>query len=538
MSPCSLIPFFAPASAALFEPIERPESDDLNLNQVPEAASNPSFMKRLLYLPFFLLLALAANANNIEVTNIVLTDQNAGAGTTVIQFDLNWENSWRISVGPANYDAAWVFAKYRVNGGPWRHTNISGVGAAPAGASVEAVDNLGAFVYRSVDGNGDVSYSGIELEWNYEANSVDASAVVDVQVFALEMVYVPEGEFHLGTGFGGIGAENEVGEFRTRGSVFPTFYSSYLVTSEAAVTVGGGAGELDYSIPGDGSRPGDGLGPIPAAFPLGFAAFYCMKYEMSQSQYVGFFNTLTQTQRVALDVTGVGGKGQDTELNRNGVNWPDAGNATTTLPDVPLNYVNNQIMLAYLDWAGLRPISETEYEKAGRGTAAPVNNEYAWGSANIHATDYEYQGFGTTSERISNPGEGVGNAIYNATNGTPTGPKRCGILAASAPNASREETGGSFYGIMELTGNLYERLISVGNPEGRAFAGTHGNGIISFSGTHNVATWPSDNTGLGYRGGSFFNGPNFIRLSDRYDASTVLAGANNRIGFRGVRTAN
>jgi formylglycine-generating enzyme required for sulfatase activity len=263
-----------------------------------------------------------------------------------------------------------------------------------------------------------------------------------------------------------------------------------------------------------------------------------MKYEMSQSQYVGFFNTLTQTQRVALDVTGVGGKGQDTELNRNGVNWPDAGNATTTLPDVPLNYVNNQIMLAYLDWAGLRPISETEYEKAGRGTAAPVNNEYAWGSANIHATDYEYQGFGTTSERISNPGEGVGNAIYNATNGTPTGPKRCGILAASAPNASREETGGSFYGIMELTGNLYERLISVGNPEGRAFAGTHGNGIISFSGTHNVATWPSDNTGLGYRGGSFFNGPNFIRLSDRYDASTVLAGANNRIGFRGVRTAN
>lgn len=70
----------------------------------------------------------------------------------------------------------------------------------------------------------------------------------------------------------------------------------------------------------------------------------------------------------------------------------------------------------------------------------------------------------------------VGNANYNTTNGSPSGPKRCGIFAASALLNNREETGGSYYGIMELTGNVYERAITVGNPEGRAFTGLHGNG--------------------------------------------------------------
>jgi len=495
-------------------------------------------MLRFFYTLMLLASGLAIHANNIEVTNIVLTDQNVADGTTIIQFDLSWENSWRISVGPANYDAAWVFAKYRVNGGIWRQTNISAAGMAPAGATIETADNMGAFVYRSADGNGDVFFSGLQLEWDYDANNVDDNAVVDVQVFAIEMVYVPEGAYRLGTSFGGIGAENEVGEFRVRGAVFPTFYSSYLVSSEAAITVGSGVGQLDYTEPTNGSNPGDGLGPIPAAFPKGFAAYYCMKYEMSQSQYVAFFNTLTQPQRENLDVTGTGGKGVDTEVNRNAVSWEDAGNATTSLPDVPLNYVNNTILYAYLDWAGLRPITELEYEKAGRGTAVPVNNEFAWGSANIHATDYEYQSLGNPNEGITNPGVGVGNAMYRDTDGAPPGPKRCGIFAASAFNANREETGGSYYGIMELTGNLYERCMSVGNPEGRAFTGTHGDGTILTNGNHNVGGWPSGNAGLGYRGGSYFNGPDFIRLSDRFDAATTLTGSNNRLGFRGVRTAN
>jgi hypothetical protein len=53
---------------------------------------------------------------------------------------------------------------------------------------------------------------------------------------------------------------------------------------------------------------------------------------------------------------------------------------------------------------------------------------------------------------------------------------------------------------MELTGNLYERCITVGNPEGRASNGSHGNGRLLFNGSHNVASWPAGNTDFGYSG--------------------------------------
>lgn len=495
-------------------------------------------MFRLFYSLILIAVSLALGANNIEVTNIVLSNQNVGAGTTTIQFDLTWENSWRVSVGPGNYDAAWVFAKFRVGGGAWRHATISGTGAPVPGANVDVADQLGAFVYRSTDGSGFADFQDVEIVWDYGANNVDPNAVVDVQVFAVEMVYVPVGSYRLGTGRGGFSEENEAGEFRTPGVVIPILYSSYQVNSEAAITVGAGSGELTYSVDVPGSNSGDQAGPIPALFPKGFAAFYCMKYEVSQAQYVAFFNTLTQTQRENLDVTGTDGKNTDGVATRNGIAWDGTGNATTTFPDVPVNFVNNQMVLAYLDWSGLRPMTELEFEKAGRGPVVGVNNEFAWGSANIHATDYNYLSEGQPDEGISNPGVGTGNAVYTETNGTPTGPKRCGILAASAVNANREETGGSYYGIMELSGNLYERLISVGNPEGRAFNGSHGDGQLSSNGSHNVASWPSPDAGIGYRGGSYTNGSNFIRLSDRYDAANTITVGNGRLGFRGVRTAN
>ena len=236
------------------------------------------------------------SANNITVTNVGLSGQNTTANTSVITFDLSWENSWRIAVGPNNWDAAWVFAKYRVGGGPWRHARLTGSPTAPGTVSIDQAGTSGAFVYRAADGNGSVNFAGLGLTWNYGADGIDDAALVDVQVFALEMVYVPEGEYRLGTGFGGVGAENEANEFRSRGAVFPAFYAAYPVASEAAITVGTGAGQLDYGLPVGGSRPGDMLGPIPAPFPKGYAAFYCMKYEMSQTQYVEFFNSLTQTQ--------------------------------------------------------------------------------------------------------------------------------------------------------------------------------------------------------------------------------------------------
>ncbi|MCF6279427.1 MAG: hypothetical protein L3J14_03685 [Flavobacteriaceae bacterium] len=93
---------------------------------------------------------------------------------------------------------------------------------------------------------------------------------------------------------------------------------------------------------------------------------------------------------------------------------------------------------------------------------------------------------------------------------------------------------------MELSGNLYERVVSVGTAQARNFSGLHGNGIISSTtGNGTVSNWPNNTTGDGYsfRGGSFLNGADFIRVSDRFDGASLIAGGNNHIGFRGARTA-
>lgn len=484
---------------------------------------------------FFFLLLLATSlvyANNIMVDNVSLTDQNAGSGTTQVQFDLSWENSWRISVGPANYDAAWVFIKYRVNGNIWRHATISNDGTAgPGDATVQPMDGMGAMIYRSADGSGDVNWQDIQLRWDYDADGVDASAVVDVQVFAIEMVYVPEGEFSLGTNL--LDQNNLNGNFFTPSSFFRV---PYRVTDESAITVANSQGNLYYDNTEGFSTDdiGDQNGPIPAAFPKGFAAFYSMKYEVSQEQWVVFFNTLTQTQKENNDVTGPTGKNSDEEFARNGISWPDAGNATTTQPNVALNYVPTISTLAYLDWAGLRPLTELEYEKSCRGPLNPVNSEFAWGNGNVSSRDYTLSLEGTPDEAIADPEAGIGNANVD---GNLSAPARVGIFAASALTANREETGGSYYGIMELSGNVYERVISVGNPEGRAFDGSHGDGTLSSAGQATVSSWPTTALGIGYRGGSYANGTPFTLVGDRNDAANEITNGNTRLGFRGARTA-
>ncbi len=490
------------------------------------------------YYLIFLTLSFGAfgflHANNINVSNVTLANQDATAGTTQIQFDLSWENSWRISVGPSNYDAAWVFAKYRVNGGAWRHATLQNTGSvAVADATINMADNVGAFIFRSSDGSGDVNWQNLQLRWDYQTDGVDDNAVVDVQVFAIEMVYVPEGAFRVGTPLAS--AEDIRGEFFTRTASPISLQIPYQVTTEAAITVANEQGSLFYANnEPSANNNGDQLGPIPAAFPKGFRAFYCMKYETSQEQWVAFFNSLTPTQQANLDLTGPTGKNTDEVVTRNGISWEGSGNATTSLPNVAVNFAATLMTLAYLDWSGLRPFTELEYEKACRGPLAPVGGELAWGSASVVSNAYELSNPGLPNEGISNPGVGTGNMTYTAS---ANGPLRVGIFAASAVNSTREESGGSYYGIMELSGNVYERAITVGNPAGRAFTGAHGNGEITTAGAANVAGWPTTATGIGYRGGSYSNSIFFCAVSDRFDAATTLTNGNARLGFRGVRTA-
>jgi len=40
-------------------------------------------------------------------------------------------------------------------------------------------------------------------------------------------------------------------------------------------------------------------GKLPVEFPKGYAAFYCMKYEINQGQYGDFFSQLTLSRATA-----------------------------------------------------------------------------------------------------------------------------------------------------------------------------------------------------------------------------------------------
>ncbi len=485
----------------------------------------------LLILAILSVFYLSGHANNIAISNIRLTGQDLNDQYTLIEFDVQWENSWRISVGPSNWDAAWIFVKFRKSGGEWEHATINYVNGdatsdghtQPGGATIRTPeDGTGFFIYRSNVGSGNVSFLGARLRWNYGSDGVDDEAIVDLKVFGIEMVYVPEGAFELGSPGG-----TEAGKFYQ----YPGTNTIYHVNSENAIPVGTSNGSLYYE---GAISTGDKTGPVPAAFPKGFSGFYCMKYEVSQEQWVAFFNCLTTDQKTKHDITGSPGKNSDDEVAGNGISW-ETGQATTLNPALPVNYVSWVNANAYFDWAGLRPMTELEYVKACRGTLPAVADEFAWGNANIYATTYTLANEKTSQELVLNPGIGLGNAVYS---GTSSGrPLRVGSLAASSVHKNREESGGSFYGIMELSGNVYERVISIGHPKGRAFTGQHGNGSLTTNGEADVANWVIDGPGGGYLGGSFINGQNFIRVADRYDAASTGDFVNNRIGFRAVRSA-
>jgi formylglycine-generating enzyme required for sulfatase activity len=533
-------------------------------------------MKKQITLLFAMSVAIMLNANNINITNIKVTGQNTTSGVnnaanySLVQFDLSWENSWRTSSEPNNWDAAWVFVKYRIttaNGGDnlWKHAWLndnghSGTGATIAagllnpGSAFNASTNpgIGVFIHRSADGTGTFSITGAQLRWNYGANGVSDNATVDVQVFAIEMVYVPQGAFTVGSG------GTELGSF-TNGSWVNGATVALSISSESELTIAHSSGNLWGTSSTDASTIGD-PGSLPAAFPKGYAGFYCQKYEITQQQYVDFLNTLTRTQQYNRIAT-VLPAGITTVNNRyvmsltTAISYRNGIRCNSTIPAydpipfycdfngngtggeagdglwIACNWLRWMDGAAYSDWAGLRPMTELEYEKASRGTLTPVANEYAWGNTTATAaTNITNAGFSTETTNTSGA-----NAVFN---GQTYGPMRVGVFAKSA--TTRTQSGASYYGIMELNYNVYDRAVSVGLPTGRAFTGVHGNGALSTDGHANETAWPGlsggeviNGDGSGSRGGSW-DGSN-LPTSNRTYAGTQNSGRNEWLGFRAVR---
>lgn len=486
-----------------------------------------------------------AYANNIAISNTNLVGQDVTNNFTLVKFDISWDNAWRVDAGADNWDAAWIFVKYRLKSQThWNHATLNyvdGTGSGdghtePANTNISSSNDNGAggahgtFLYRdAVMAQGSVSYTGVELRWNYGADGLGDGDSVEVCVFAIEMVYVPQNSFYVGSE-----GTLEYGDFYayTDG----TTDAPYYVDSEAAIGVSNTYGDLYYD---GGVTYGDNLGPIPAAFPKGYNAFYCMKYEITQGQYVAFLNKLNTTQGTNREIL--------TAFSRNTIAGTP-GAYTTTKPYVAANWIGWADYAAYIDWAALRPMTELEFEKACRGTVPPVADEYAWGTTNKANTGYTISNDGLANEGIAtNYQAALGNAMHRnggnggtgATSNTISGPARVGIFAANGANTGRETSGSTFYGIMEMTGNIFEFVVGVGRPEGRVYTGLHGDGEILASGDANVQFWPDITAvGSGQRGGSWYEwNQNEMKVSDRAEANITETNRERDFGGRGVRTA-
>jgi formylglycine-generating enzyme required for sulfatase activity len=518
-----------------------------------------SFLYRYVLISLFVTIPLvrsSAFVGNVQITNVQAGALNYTAGTSEVRFDISWENSWRVTAAPGNWDAVWLFVKYRKNGGAWGHASLENTGhSVPSGMTVSTgLSNMtygaegfniylnpgvGVFLYRSNEGTGNLSLSNVRLQWNWSANGVVAGDVIDIKVFGIEMVYVPEGAFYAG--------DNGSYACLRQGS---SDNDPWYISSEGTLSVtnsagnGTGAGQtsgLYYYVSNNwaGEDASGTAFTIPAGFPKGFRGFYIMKGEGSQGQWVDFFNTLDVTQKATRDITSNvnGGKNTDGLTFRNNVSWA-SGDATlpgggANYSSVAMNYLSWGDVTAYLDWAGLRPMSELEYEKAARGPAGSVSGEYAWGNTSITGATSITNG-GTISER----GQGGSYITYNSAGGV-QGPTRVGSFGSGGVT-SRATTGASYYGAFDLSGNLWELAVTVGNSTGRSFVGsTHGDGNLATNGDADQSNWPSTSaTGAGFRGASWNSSSTSTRVSDRNIAANVNSGRLNRYGVRGVRWAD
>lgn len=523
-------------------------------------------------------------ANNVRITSqpkLVSRDEPA-EGYVTIQFGLSWENSWKAN-RPKNYDAVWIYVKCW-NGNEWRHAYLDNdstkhhFGTPGSPQKVLGEDNMGTetqdefarmmviecgksqvqmigedvaeprvtgttgvFIYRRGNGRGTINLTSVNLLWNYMEQGFFPDDELAVKVFAVEMVYVPQGDYYLG----GVGSE-EAG-FTTNSS---TANRPMRITSENAIQCASSAAETTlYATAGMVS------GNIPAAYPKGWKAFYIMKYELTHEGWAdvlntwdfarqnahtqGNLNTIAVGQqpwgnvvdqllmfRYGLVCTKIGDVyefGCDLDGDGTFNETTGTGDAEIKLDgqDVAISFISWYDLLAYADFAGLRPMTELEYEKACRGVLYPVANEYAWGNVFLklvnerwnnthsdfnHGNTLSLPGGATynTYRVITNPNRGDERfaAIYNATgiysisgwvwnNGSwwwnnssrhssYPGPVRVGAFADATTN--RQAAGASYWGIMNLSDNVSELCVHAGTANGRLFDGQHGDGILQPNG--------------------------------------------------------
>ncbi|HTO16265.1 MAG TPA: hypothetical protein VLZ83_10855 [Edaphocola sp.] len=472
--------------------------------------------KTILFFAFLFIGVSTSIANNVQLSNVSIS--NAGSGQITVEFDLSWDNSWRVNVGPANYDGVWVFFKYKLNNGKWTHLNLTGNNnSTPSGFSIfqnSGVNKVGAMIYRDASnlGSGNVSATNISLG---VINNLPYD--IDIRAFAIEMVYVPEppiGRPVFGDGDG------------TTESTNALHYSNNYSTSNSNLPIYCDANSFDDSkLTNDGIYVDKNdtiqtLNPISAltAFPT-MKALWCMKYEVSQAQYRDFLNTLDSLQQskrmdaapnsaigtklfgitpvrnyleIAIPATSTSAAVIGCDANNNNI-FDQSGDGEW----VACNFLNWADMAAYLDWSGLAPMSEIQFERMCRGNSSAGANpsvlgEFAWGDTTIMKVPYILTNSGTEAEKVSNASTIAGNAVYGLTATSANALLRSGVFATATSN--RVTSGATYYGIMEMSGSVYEYCISIGQNAGRSCKYVpNGDGVLSANGNAKLSV-----SGAGY----------------------------------------
>ncbi|MDC0230942.1 formylglycine-generating enzyme family protein [Aureispira] len=478
----------------------------------------------IFYMPFNSL------ANNLQITNVTLTNDST------LTFSVSWENSWKISTSPPNnHDAVWIFIKSKNCASvQWQHVNISKNSAshstaAPLEIYIDTQDvasnATGLFLRRSSDGSGNIS--------NVQVSVRIAGLPLgqyDFKVFGIEMVQIPQGPFYLGDV-----VSHQT--FRGGGTSNP-----YYVNSETGHTVGNTSGQLyflahtnAYDVPNNNTLSN----PL---FPKGYAEFYCMKYEISQGQFVDFVNTLTTAQysNVALHTSAASA---DYRFGYTGAHPV----LVSTTPHRAACFLNWTDLLAYLDWAALKPMTEMQFEKACRGPDYPVQWEFAWGSS-ILTNSTVVASDGTPSEHVTNSitaGGGIMNHGTNSNNWSGVkGPLRCGFAANAT--STRLTSGASYYGVLEMSGNVFEQVITT-CVYASSYNGNVGDGVLTVGANAGFANqgWPYETAGqtsnsVGartLRGGSYHTYNFYATISSRIYAGyrDNRRSVHQQYGGRGIR---
>jgi hypothetical protein len=347
----------------------------------------------------------SSQINYLLVQNVSTNGNNSTNKTIQVQFDLSWGNTWWDDI---NWDAAWVFMKYKTAAGEWKHAKINPTGFDKGQGSPSIIqptaDKLGAFIRLGLKGQGNFNAEGMQLQWNYGLDGLNSVNGLEVKVFAIEMVYQPQGDFSLfGDGSYGFYPEYVTapgGNVALVNSRLSPVLSLYLENS----------GNLsNFRIKGDAGIDLNADGAIDnTTFPTGYNSFYIFKYEMSEQAYADFLNCLSPAQVTTVGIAG-------TSITQN------QGQYFAAAPNRACKSATNQNLLAYADWSGLRPLSYFELNKAWNGPNPPnFDDGYCCGGNPADASGNRGKGYYGAKDLRGNvlePFAGLQSTSFSGLNG-------------------------------------------------------------------------------------------------------------------------